>query len=485
MGELIKVKVVNRTTLELSQDAKSGDYIDLEKIESVDSSFINEIINKEKDTKIKDQIEDALKAQKETLDKDKTIEIQDAKAKLKEQFIKEIESLKQELAQKDSSNKLEITKITTAKEKTIQELESQIKNFKDNKDKDLLLQKQQIEKENSENISNLKADFEKEKKRLNDEFNKKIQELQTLNTKLNTKLEGFEDTSKAKLSEELTKKEIEVTKNLTSTFEKEKKELEDKISVLTREKANLNVKQTGEDLETWCDREVLSYMQNGFKNCEWHKDNLVVKDEGENKGSKADFIFNVYASEDKKPEELLTSVCLDMKDENPESVNKKANSYYFPQLDKNRKKKGCKFAVLVSNLELDKPNDIPIYRVYDYEDMYVVRPAYLMTFLNMIASLNTTFAKLTLQKEAEQEKFKSFKEFEDEFEKLKNTYLDKPLDQLSSIIESIATQNEKIEVASKSIQDNIDKIKSSYLKSIQEKLNKFSIKVEKNYKKID
>ena len=28
--------------------------------------------------------------------------------------------------------------------------------------------------------------------------------------------------------------------------------------------------------------------------------------------------------------------------------------------------------------------DIPIYKVSDYPDMYVVRPAYMMTFLNMI-----------------------------------------------------------------------------------------------------
>lgn len=485
MGELIKVKVVNRTTLELSQDAKSGDYIDLEKIESVDSSFINEIINKEKDTIVKRQIDSALKAQEESLKQDKTIAMQTLESTLTKSFNNEIAKLKEEIAKKEADNKIAINDVETNKNKVINELQNKISSYEQTQKKEIELQKEKLEKINAENIASLKESFEKERYRINEEFNKKIQELQGLNTKLEYELKSIDDKNKANLNTELIKKEVEVTNKLKLNFDKEKKELEDRINTLTREKANLNVKQTGEDLEAWCDREVLSYMQNGFRNCEWHKDNLVVKDEGENKGSKADFIFNVYASEDKKPEELLTSVCLDMKDENPESVNKKANSYYFPQLDKNRKKKGCKFAVLVSNLELDKPNDIPIYRVYDYEDMYVVRPAYLMTFLNMIASLNTTFAKLTLQKEAEQEKFKSFKEFEDEFEKLKNTYLDKPLDQLSSIIESIATQNEKIEVASKSIQDNIDKIKSSYLKSIQEKLNKFSIKVEKNYKKID
>lgn len=33
----------------------------------------------------------------------------------------------------------------------------------------------------------------------------------------------------------------------------------------------MNVKQTGEDLEAWCDNEVNSYMQNGLFNCTWEK----------------------------------------------------------------------------------------------------------------------------------------------------------------------------------------------------------------------
>ena len=48
--------------------------------------------------------------------------------------------------------------------------------------------------------------------------------------------------------------------------------------------------------------------------------------------------------------ELLASVCLDMKDENPDSKNKLKNSDHYSALDKNRNKKGCKYAVLVSTL---------------------------------------------------------------------------------------------------------------------------------------
>ena len=34
-----------------------------------------------------------------------------------------------------------------------------------------------------------------------------------------------------------------------------------------------------EGLESWCNNEVISYMQNGLFNCTWTKDNEVVKNE--------------------------------------------------------------------------------------------------------------------------------------------------------------------------------------------------------------
>ena len=87
------------------------------------------------------------------------------------------------------------------------------------------------------------------------------------------------------------------------------------------------------------------------------KDNKVLQNEDELKGSKADYIFEIYATEDKKEEDLLTSVCLEMKDENPDSKVKKTNEDYYKQLDLNRKKKNCKYALLVSNLDLSSSND--------------------------------------------------------------------------------------------------------------------------------
>ena len=248
----------------------------------------------------------------------------------------------------------------------------------------------------------------------------------------------------------------------------------------------MNVKQTGEDLEAWCDNEVISYMQNGLFNCTWTKDNKVVKNEGEDKGSKADYIFKVYASESHNENELLTSVCLDMKDENPESKTKQTNDHYYKKLDENRIKKGCKYAVLVSNLELDKPNILPIFKVRGYENMYVVRPGYLMVFLNMIASLTTRFSDLVLSKEQEMLELKGKLDLIEEFEKIKKTYLDSPLKALENHIKSITNASKKITDAAKEIDEECEKINKNYIKMINNKIDTFELKLSKNIlKKIE
>ena len=227
-------------------------------------------------------------------------------------------------------------------------------------------------------------------------------------------------------------------------------------------------------------------MQNGFSNCTWHKDNKVVKEEDETKGSKADFIFKIYADEEHKEEQLLTSVCLDMKDENPDSTYRKANKDYYGQLDRNRIKKECKYAVLVSNLERkNNSNDIPIFKVKEYKDMYVVRPEYLMTFLNMLVSLTNKFAYLYLQKAKEEVQFYSREQLFKRFDELRNTYLDKPLENLSKKVDEISKQNEYISTASKKIDEAIEAIKKSYLDEIEKKLNNFDIKITKEYKTLN
>lgn len=252
---------------------------------------------------------------------------------------------------------------------------------------------------------------------------------------------------------------------------------------LKNQKAQLNVKLIGESLEIDCNNEVLSYMQNGLFNCTWEKDNKVVKEEGDSKGSKADFIFKVYASREHLQEELLTSVCLEMKDENPDSKHKKTNADYYLQLNNNRHKKNAKYAVLVSNLETDNNSYLPIYKVSEYPDMYVVRPSYLMTFLNMIVSLTERFSDLILANKKEQLELQSQLELEAKFEELKKKYLEDPLNRLQTKIEEIKKENSNILKAVEKSNIICEHIINTYIEGILDKLEKFEININREYKK--
>ena len=472
MSNSIKVKVLNRNTLELSEDAKKGDYIELDKIESLDTGFISDLISKEKDKYIKTEIEKELDKQKKSFELEKQELLAKQELDLNRKYNEEVGKLKENLAELRSNNEIAANKLKSEYEGREKELKSQIDNLKNDKSKDIELERNKIEKE----FLNSKSELDEKHKEEIDKLNKELIALQE-------RLNNYEELKKAEIENNVTKAVEAEKERLNAEFKKADEEKQKIIDQLRRDKSALNSKNIGEDLEVWCDREINQYMQNGLSNCTWYKDNKVIKNEDESKGSKADFIFKIYADENHKPEELLTSVCLEMKDENPDSVNKKANKDYYSQLDKNRFKKECKYAVLVSDLERDKPNDIPIYKVLEYQNMYVVRPEYMMTFLNMLVSLNTTFAKLTLIKSREDEKFKSLDEFSKEFDALKKTYLDSQLEKLGKDISALEKSNETISTASKNISDTISKIRNGYINQIQEKLNKFSVKVNREFNK--
>ena len=431
----VKVIVKEKHLLELLEDAEKGDIIDLKDVMEIDESFLNQLIDEGKDKIYENRLKQVKEQDKENqlvaLDKLKhQMEVNQKDQELvyikKEQEIKtEYEKLNNEYQNLKSQFQLQLNNsrlmIEKDYQKRITQLEQDIYNFK--KDKEIL-----------------QANFEKEKEKAlslqKDEFNKKLSEK------------------------------------------------ENQINQLQRAKANMNVKQTGEDLESWCNNEVLAYMQNGFFNCTWIKDNKVIKEEDEQKGSKADYIFNIYVNEKHIDKELLASVCMDMKDENPDSVNKKNNADYYKQLDKNRIKKNCKYALLVSNLEIEKPNVLPIFKVREYEDMYVVRPAYLMVFLNMLVSLTTRFSNLLQSQETEIVELKEKEALMKEFNEIKNTYLDKPLESLAKDIEEIRKNSKIIRDASQKIDEQCDKMNLKYIHIIQDKINRFELGLRKINKKL-
>lgn len=328
------------------------------------------------------------------------------------------------------------------------------------------------------------------------EYSAKIQkdqyEYQLQLESLKNQLESLQ----AQFNDKVSLEKVTIQKELSEGFEKTLSEKEEQIDKLKDEKhaleltvaafnatkASLNVKMTGEELERECDSEALKYMQNGLSNCTWYKDNKVVTDPDEEKGSKADFIFKVFV-DDTHTGDPLASVCLEMKAENPNSKNTKKDSDYFKQLDKNRIKKGCEYAVLVSNLELNDGSKPPLYKVLEYENMYVVRPKFMMILLNIITSLTLKAKGLILNSREEAVKVLSKQHLMEKFEELKFKYITKPIEKLNSELTNIRTNCENINKAKNNIEKACDNMETAYINKLVSNLEKFNIEMEKEYKK--
>lgn len=427
MAKLTKITIVNPTTIRLDEDACKGDEINLLDISSIDLSIVDKKIREE----VNKEIEKKLIEAKKGFELEKENEISKLTLQFKEQNISVVDNLKREILK----------------------LQNELANFEN-------LKKTEIE------LAIKDATILSHKE--TDSLNKKILELEK-------SLEVEKLKSSSILQEELLKKELEYQTKINE---------QDKIiSDLRLSKSSLNIKKMGEQLESWCNMEYENYAQCGFEMCTWHKDNDAIIDELDSKKTKADYIFKVYASVSHNANELLTSVACEMKNESPSSINKKKNSDHFSKLDKDRKKKECEYALLISELEWDQANDVPIRKVVGYEKMYVVRPQYFITFLSIVTALSLKFKDLIIDEIKEKEAFKDAAEIKAEFEKFKNDLLDKPLVKLEKELSSIIDNANNIKKYTDKIIDSATSLINKTLKDIENKINNF--KIDKLCKKVN
>ncbi|MFA6375265.1 MAG: DUF2130 domain-containing protein, partial [Bacilli bacterium] len=267
--------------------------------------------------------------------------------------------------------------------------------------------------------------------------------LKSENESLESKKESAVNEVKNKLENEL----LQVQQKYSSQIYEQK----EKISNLELTKSLLSIKKIGEKLEEWCNQEYLTHEINGFDNCTWEKDNISIKDEFSSRATKADYIFKVYSSNIKDESTLLTSVACEMKSEDPTSLNKKKNSDHYAKLDKDRIKKNCEYALLISELEWETDNDAPIRKVVEYDKMYMVRPQYFIVFLSIITALGKKYHDVINEHNIQKEQFKETEEIVEEFEKMKNQILSHSIRLLEKHANSIIDNAQKIEGLSNNI----------------------------------
>ena len=238
---------------------------------------------------------------------------------------------------------------------------------------------------------------------------------------------------------------------LLETHKVEKESLEKEVELYRNFKQKRSVKLLGEDLEQHCYTQYNQTLLPVMPNATFTKDNAAVKDGDETKGSKGDFIFR-----DKEDGVEYISIMFDMKNESDDAVNKKKNADYFDKLDKDRKKKDCEFAVLVSMLEMD--NDLynnGIVSVPGYEKMYVVRPD---NFIPIITLLVQTSKKALEYKKAlaiAKQQDMDVTNFEDSLQKFRDSFkksVQYAGDRFKEAIDGIDNTIKSLEAIKKSLQ---------------------------------
>ena len=179
--------------------------------------------------------------------------------------------------------------------------------------------------------------------------------------------------------------------NLSKQYQLQIKDRDDAIERLRDMKLKLSTKMVGETLEQPCDTEFNRLRATAFTRAYFEKDNDAKS------GSKGDYIFKDF--DDGGIE--ITSIMFEMKNENDSTATKKKNEDFLAELDKDRKEKGCEYAVLVSLLEPDNElyNTGIVDVFYRYPKMYVVRPQFFIQIITLLrnAAMNAMQYKAELQ----------------------------------------------------------------------------------------
>lgn len=181
--------------------------------------------------------------------------------------------------------------------------------------------------------------------------------------------------------------------SLKETHSKEVALLQEQVAQYRDFKAKQSVKLLGESLEQHCEIEFNRVRAMAFPNAKFGKDNDAST------GTKGDYILRDFSDDAVE----YISIMFDMKNEADTTATKKKNVDFLAKLDKDRREKGCEYAILVSMLEEDSELYTGITDVsHEYPKMFVVRPQF---FLAIIALL-TGAARQTILIKAELEQTK-------------------------------------------------------------------------------
>ncbi|WP_038321810.1 DUF2130 domain-containing protein, partial [Kingella kingae] len=291
------------------------------------------------------------------------VRTQEFQAEIHERLVQHQAQAKSELALQQAQAQTQFEQTLAQKNAEIAQLNSQLASHE--KDRQLAV---------AEVSGSLKADLATRER--------EIEQLRAQNAALVERMNLERDLA---ISQALAAKEREVLdletqlKLSESKNESEQRALQDKFQMVLKIKdeeiaayrdfkAKQSTKMVGESLELHCENEFNRVRAMAFPQAQFGKDNDASS------GSKGDYIFRETDGQGSE----IVSIMFEMKNENDETATKKKNVDFLKELDKDRREKGCEYAVLVSLLEGDSDlynGGIVDVSHYNTQKMYVVPPS--------------------------------------------------------------------------------------------------------------
>lgn len=276
----------------------------------------------------------------------------------------EAESLKisQEFQGKLNAKELELSK----KDSEIVKLQAQLDSFNQTKKLELDAERSKTNEEIArlksiiaQNENNVRVAVLEEQNRAKDIIQAKENSLIELRSQIDVK------------QKEATIRET----NIKEDYERQLKQKQELVDYYKDLKAKLSTKMIGESLEVHCSNEFNRVRTSMYPNAYFDKDNDASH------GSKGDFIFRDFVDGME-----YISIMFEMKNEMDETATKHKNEDFLAKLDKDRRDKGCEYAVLVSLLEPDNDfyNEGIVDVSYKFPKMFVVRPQFFMPIISLL-----------------------------------------------------------------------------------------------------
>ena len=200
----------------------------------------------------------------------------------------------------------------------------------------------------------------------------------------------LEEQNKAQQEKITLEKKLEQEKNnLIAKYQSSLREIQEELDYYKNFKSRSNIKLIGESLEQHCLAEFNKIRALFTNPVVFDKDNEVIE------GTKADFIYREF---DNNGVEII-SIIFEMKNESDISATKHKNEDFLSKLDKDRTKKNCEYAVLVSLLEIDNEfYNTGITIAHNYVKMFVIRPQFFLPLIMILrnSALNSLATKQAL-----------------------------------------------------------------------------------------